>query len=140
MRAIRPLVLISIGGLLYMVIELLFRGRTHWTMFIVGGMCFYFIGLINEIIPWGMPLFWQCLIGAAIVTIMEFVSGCIINLALGWAVWDYSGMPLNILGQVCLPFSIIWCFLSLAAIVTDDFIRYLMGEERPHYIIFGHKK
>ena len=117
MRVFRPITLISVGGLLYLLIEVLFRGETHWTMFVVGGLCFWMIGLINEIIPWEMSFWKQCLIGALIVTAIEFVSGCIINLWLGWNVWDYSEMPLNIMGQVCLPFSIAWVFISACAII-----------------------
>lgn len=136
MRAVKALVLWGIGGLLYICCELLFRGHSHWTMFIVGGICFVLIGVINEIIPWEMSIWQQTLIGAAIVTAVEFVSGCIINIWLGWAVWDYSDMPLNVLGQVCLPFTIIWLFLSVAAIILDDYLRYwLFGEEKPHYIL-----
>ena len=52
-------------------------------------------------------------------------------------VWDYSGMPLNYKGQICLPFSILWIFVSIAAVVLDDWLRYwLFGEERPHYTLF----
>ncbi len=128
--------LIVTGGLLYLEIEMLFRGRTHWTMFIVGGICFYLVGLVNEIIPWEMPLCKQCAIGACIITAIEFLSGCIINLWLGWNVWDYSEMPLNVLGQICIPFSVAWYFLSLAAIILDDYLRYLMGKEKPRYSLF----
>ena len=134
MRALKPLILLSIGGFLYVMIELVFRGRTHWTMFLVGGLCFWLIGLINEIIPWEMLLWKQCIVGAVIVTTVEFISGCIINLGLGWNVWDYSDMPFNLLGQICLPFSIAWIGLSAVAIVIDDYLRYwLFGEEKPHY-------
>ena len=134
MRALRPLVLIGIGGLLYVLVELAFRGRSHWTMFLVGGLCFWLIGLINEVLPWEMPLWKQCIIGAVIVTAIEFLAGCIINLWLGWDVWDYSNMPFNVLGQICLPFSLLWILLSAVAIVVDDHLRYWMyGEEKPHY-------
>ena len=134
MRALRPLVLIGIGGLLYVLVELAFRGRSHWTMFLVGGLCFWLIGLINEVLPWEMPLWKQCIIGAVIVTAIEFLAGCIINLWLGWDVWDYSNMPFNVLGQICLPFSLLWILLSAVAIVLDDHLRYWMyGEEKPHY-------
>lgn len=134
MRALRPLVLIGIGGLLYVLVELAFRGRSHWTMFLVGGLCFWLIGLINEVLPWEMPLWKQCIIGAVIVTAMEFLAGCVINLWLGWDVWDYSNMPFNVLGQICLPFSLLWILLSAVAIVFDDHLRYWMyGEEKPHY-------
>nr|DAW41353.1 MAG TPA: Putative ABC-transporter type IV [Bacteriophage sp.] len=134
MRALRPLVLIGIGGLLYVLVELAFRGRSHWTMFLVGGLCFWLIGLINEVLPWEMPLWKQCIIGAVIVTAMEFLAGCVINLWLGWDVWDYSNMPFNVLGQICLPFSLLWILLSAVAIVLDDHLRYwIYGEEKPHY-------
>ena len=134
MRVIRPLILFGVGGLLYIVIELVCRGYTHWTMFFVGGLCFVLVGAINEVIPWEMSFILQCIIGGAIITAVEFVSGCIINLWLGWAVWDYSNMPLNLLGQICLPFSLLWVLISAVAIVFDDYIRYyLFGEEKPNY-------
>lgn len=134
MKALRPLVLIGIGGLLYVLIELAFRGRSHWTMFIVGGLCFWLIGLINEVIPWEMSFWKQCIIGAVIVTAVEFLTGSIINLWLGWNVWDYSNVPFNVLGQICLPFSLLWILLSAVAIVLDDHLRYwIYGEEKPHY-------
>lgn len=137
MRWLKPLTLISVGGFLYVLLELIFRGRSHWTMFLVGGLCFWLIGLINEIIPWEMPLWKQCVIGAIIITSVEFVAGCIINILLGWQVWDYSNLPFNIWGQICLPFAVLWFFLSAVAIVLDDYLRYrLFGEEKPHYKVF----
>lgn len=137
MRALRPLILSSIGGLLYVLCELVFRGYSHWTMFLVGGICFWMIGLINEVIPWKMPLWEQCLIGSFIITAVEFLSGCVINLWLGWDVWDYSNLPFNVLGQVCLPFMALWFFLSAVGIVLDDYLRYwLFSEEKPHYKLF----
>lgn len=130
----KQLILWAIGGLLYVMVELVWRGRSHWTMFVVGGICFVSIGLINEVIPWSMKLRYQGIIGALIVIVVEFISGCIINIWLGWAVWDYSDLPLNLFGQICLPFTIIWFFIALAAIVIDDYLRYwLFGEERPMY-------
>lgn len=92
------------------------------------------IGGVNEYIPWEIPLWLQAGIGAVIITVLEFICGCIVNLALGWNVWDYSNTPLNILGQVCLPFTIIWFLISHAGIVLDDYLRYwLFKEEKPHY-------
>lgn len=128
------LVLGNIGGIVYILIELLYRGYSHWTMFLVSSISFILIGLINEFISWDMKLWKQMLIGASIVTIMEFISGCIINIGLGWHVWDYSNLQLNIMGQICLTFSIIWFFISLIAIIADDYLRYwLFQEEKPHY-------
>ena len=105
-------------------------------MFVLGGVSFVFLGLINEIIPWQMLLWKQMLIGTAGITTLEFVTGCIVNLWLGWHVWDYSGMPGNILGQICPQYTILWILVSLAGIVLDDWIRFLFfDEDRPHYKI-----
>ena len=128
------LFLFLVGGVLYNLIEILFRGHTHWTMYIVGGVCFILLGLLNEITDWEFPLLWQAIDGGIIITLVEFVAGCIVNLWLGWGVWDYSNMPFNLLGQICLPFSAIWCVISIFGIVLDDYIRYIFfGEEKPRY-------
>lgn len=97
-------VLALIGGSIYVFIELVWRGYSHISMFILGGVCFVIIGLINELFPWDLGLLWQSIIGAFVVTICEFVTGLIVNVWLRLGVWDYSGLPFNIMGQICLPF------------------------------------
>lgn len=126
------------GGCLYVLLELLWRGHSHWTMFLLGGACFVLIGLLNELLPWEMPLVLQGVIGsAAIVTPLEFATGCVVNLWLGWGVWDYSGLPCNLLGQVCLPFALLWVPVAMAAVVLDDWLRWRwFGEDKPHYTLF----
>lgn len=126
--------LFLIGGCIYYLIEVLARGHSHWTMFILGGLCFVLLGVLNEVFPWEMPLLLQMAIGCVIITILEFITGCIVNLWLGWNVWDYSDIPFNILGQVCLKNSVYWFGLSAVGIVLDDYIRYWsFGEEKPRY-------
>lgn len=94
-------------------------------MFVLGGICFVIMGLLNEhIFPWELGLLQQCLISAAIITVFEFVTGCIVNLWLGWNVWDYSELPFNLCGQICLYFFLLWIPLSTLGIVADDWIRY----------------
>ena len=133
-QLIKHLTLLLTGGSLYVVIELLWRGYSHWTMFILGGICFVCLGLINEIISWEMPLWQQILVGTCIVTALEFLTGCVVNLSFGWAIWDYSNMAGNILGQVCPQYMILWMPVSLIGIVLDDWLRYWwFGQERPHY-------
>ena len=103
-------------------------------MFALGGLCFIGLGLINEVLPWDMPLWQQVVIGAGIITVLEFLTGCVVNLWLGWGVWDYSNKPGNILGQICPQFFLLWLLVSLAGIVLDDWLRYWwFGEEWPHY-------
>ena len=125
-----------IGGFSYTAIEIIYRGYTHWTMFIIGGLAFFLIGCINEKYR-KMPLVKQMTIGSIVITTLEFVCGCIVNLWLGWNVWNYSNMPFNLLGQICLPFSVLWFFLSAVAVVADDTIRHLLwNEKKPKYKLF----
>ena len=90
------------------------------------------IGAINEVYTFEMPLVRQMAISAVMVTIVELLAGLLINC--DYSIWDYRNMPFNILGQICLPYTVLWFFLSLLAIVIDDYIRYwLFHEEKPHY-------
>lgn len=130
-------ILASIGGAVYVCLELLFRGRSHWTMAVLGGVLFLIIGSFNEILPWEMPLLLQAVLGAVVVTMAELAAGILLNRWLGLGIWDYSNMPFNLWGQICLPFSVLWVFLAGIAVVLDDWLRYwLFREERPYYAIF----
>jgi hypothetical protein len=129
-------ILALIGGITYVLIELAWRGYSHISMFILGALCFVLLGGINEFLPWELGFVWQMLIGAGIVTILELIVGIVVNVWLGLEVWDYSNLPFNFMGQICLPFSFAWTLLSGVAIVVDDYLRYwLFGEEKPHYKI-----
>jgi uncharacterized membrane protein len=121
-------IIFLIFGFLYICLELLYRGHTHISMFFVGGLCGVLIGLINDNTP-DMPLFYQCILGTTIVTLIEFISGCYLNIYLGLGVWDYSHVPFNFLGQVCLPFSIIWMLLSIPVIYLDDYLKNKLLKE-----------
>ena len=126
-----------VGGFTYYNIELIYRGYSHISMFLLASFLFILIGLINEFLSWDTPLFIQSIIGAIIVTAFEFITGCIVNLWLGLNIWDYSNEPLNVMGQICLPFTFIWIVLSCIAIILDDYLRYyIFNEEKPHYKVF----
>ena len=136
-KLVKFLILLSSGGLIYVLIEFLYRGRSHWSMFLVGGICFVLIGGLNNWFPWNWSILRQMGISAAIVTAVEFVSGILLNMVLNLDVWDYSNMPFNLLGQICLPFTAIWFFLSAVAVVLDDWIRHILWKEKmPHYKLF----
>lgn len=133
----KAVTLFLIGAAAYAGIEVLWRGHTHWTMAVLGGILFLLLGGINEVLPWKMPLALQCCIGAVMVTAAEFLAGLILNVWLGMNIWDYSDVPGNILGQICPQFIGAWLGLSLVAILLDDWLRHwFWGEARPHYRIF----
>ncbi len=97
------------------MIEILWRGHSHWSMFLVGGTCFHLIGTIGT----RLRRHGAFVIGAACsaaVTVIEYISGCLFNRRLKLNVWDYSKMPANLHGQVCLLYSVLWGGLSLLAL------------------------
>ncbi|MTI65177.1 MAG: hypothetical protein FH753_01055 [Firmicutes bacterium] len=121
-------------GVFYYGIEILWRGYSHLAMIIVAGLCGVLIGYINEYFTWDMLVWKQCGIATIIVLIVEFISGCILNLWLGLNIWSYAGVPFNLLGQICLQFALAWLPLTLVAILLDDLIRWkLFNEEKPRY-------
>ncbi len=133
-KLLKNLFLFVVGGDIYIIIEILYRGYSHWTMFLLGGVCFLCLGYINRFLPWETPLPLQMLIGSGIITTLELMTGCIVNIYLGWHVWDYSNVLFNLFGQICLPASIVWYFLSAVGIMLDDYLRYwIFHEEKPHY-------
>ena len=132
----KAMVLFCIGAVVYALIEILWRGYTHWLMAVLGGLLFLLIGAINEYFPWDMPLWLQAIIGSLLVTGAELIAGVILNLWLNMGIWDYSEMPFNFLGQICPQFILAWAGLSIVAIVLDDYIRFwLFGEDKPKYHI-----
>jgi uncharacterized membrane protein len=123
------LILFIVDGSVYVFMEMLFRGYSHISMFILGGICGIIIGGLNNWYSWDMSIIKQMFISGIIITILEYITGYIVNIKLKLNVWDYSNMPFNIDGQICLPFSIGWVFISLIGIVLDDWLRYILFDE-----------
>lgn len=106
------IIVFILGGFTYAMIEILFRGHTHWTMVLTGGACILTMYMLSGWLV-SVPLVVGAMTGAIIITFYELCVGLIVNVKLGWAVWDYSNMPGNILGQVCPTFTTIWFLLCL---------------------------
>ena len=130
LRLARALFLFTTGGTLYFAIEILWRGYSHFSMFLCGGLCFAGIYLIN-CICYRIPCVIRWLFGAVFITVIEFWCGVAVNLILGWEVWDYADLPFNLLGQVCLPFTFFWFFLCIPADLLCVIFRRLFRVELP---------
>ena len=104
------------GGIGYGSLELVWRGYTHWTMILTGGVCCALMQLIATRMREALWKKWvMC---AAVITTVEFVVGCVVNLKLGWQVWDYSSVRGNLLGQICPQFSLCWLALSVPGVAV----------------------
>ena len=107
----RYLIIFTAGSAGYGFIEILWRGRTHWSMLIAGGLCFVVFSVIEKNLK-NTRLLYKCILGSISVTLVELIFGLIFNVLLDQKVWDYSRMPLNLAGQICLTFSVLWGILS----------------------------
>lgn len=109
--------LFYLGGMCYAGLELLWRGFTHWSMFLLGGLCFLLVGNLKRFRPKRiLPL--RMAEAALLITLLELVCGLLVNRS--YRVWDYRHMPMNFLGQICLPFTLLWVPVSLVAMLLYD--------------------
>lgn len=111
----KEMMLFLTGGTLYPTLEILCRGKTDFSMALAGGSCLCLIDRVcNERLA-NMPLPVKCFAGSGIITAVEFGTGLVVNLLMKMNVWDYSNLPMNILGQICMPFSILWYLITIPA-------------------------
>ena len=106
------------GASFYSLLETIWRGHTHWSMSLTGGLVLLTVYTAER--RTHHTLWRRCLRSAGIITAYEFVVGCLVNLRLGWQVWDYSSQPGNVLGQVCPLFCFLWLMLSLPVLLLKS--------------------
>lgn len=120
-------VVFATGGIIYSLLEVIFRGFTHWTMTVTGGTALLIIYITNIKIK-AKSLILRCLAGCAIITALEFAVGCVVNRGLNMQVWDYSDEKYNVLGQICPLFSALWFLLCIPATLLSFFLRRRLGK------------
>lgn len=141
---LRSVTLFIVIGILYCSIELLFRNRTHWSMFVLSGFCgICFIDTPNNIYSFDLDYTIQVLISTILCTLSEGICGLIVNVWLQLNVWDYSKMTFGtfFFGQCNVLFCFAWALIISVVIFYCDAYNYyiLKIEPCPYYIIFGHK-
>ena len=100
--------LFALGGGGYVALELLWRGRSHWSMFAAGGTCFLLLGKLRRK---NLPLPVRAAAGAGIITAVELGTGLLVNR--DHRIWDYRRMPGNIRGQICPAYCALWVPVAL---------------------------
>ena len=126
MRKWKLPVLFAIGGLGYVGLELFWRGRSHGSMFLAGGSCFLLLGWLRKKLP-RLSLPGRALLGAGVITWVELLTGFVFNRS--YQVWDYRNMPVNLLGQICLPFSLLWLPVSLGAMALYGWLDRILSKD-----------
>lgn len=113
-----------LGCIAYPCLEIAFRGHSHWTMSLTGGLCFALLYDIQRRMP-HLPFWQKAMAGAFIITAAELSAGTVVNLWLGWAVWDYSGLRFHYLGQISFAFAALWYLLSSLFFAVAGCVRRL---------------
>lgn len=121
MKLWRQGMLFYLGGCLYCGLELLWRGWTHGSMFVLGGLCFLILGWLRHR---PIPIWAAMLLGAAAITALELTTGLLVNREFG--VWDYRGLWPNFRGQICLIFSLLWIPISLAGMEVNRLMEKML--------------
>ena len=133
------LILFICGFCLYITLEVCFKGYSFVLMGVCGGIAFILLDYINKILSWDTDILIQGGIGSCIITLMELIVGEILKYFKLPPMWDYSNLPLNFDGVICLEFSLIWVLVSIAGIIIADAINYYVFNEKPvpYYNLFG---
>lgn len=137
----KNIILFTVGFCLYITMEVLFRGYSFPLMGVCAGLVIVLLDKINDYISWDIDILVQCTLGMLMVTIMELIIGTIfLDTNLLPVMWDYSNLPLNFRGIICIPFMALWMILSFIAILVADSINYYVFDEEPapYYKLFGH--
>lgn len=140
MKINKSILLFLVGYCTYISIEVTYRNISYPIMGICGGLAILLLDKINDNISWNIDLCLQGLCGSALITFFELIIGEIaLHTSLLPIMWDYSNVPLNFDGVICLPFSIAWFFLSILAIFLADAINYYVLDKPqvPYYNLFG---
>ena len=124
------------GGFAYGLIEVSARGYTHISMGLLGGAAMLLIHKMNGRERTLVKLMLRSLFSALFITACELVTGELLNIRMGLNIWDYSHLPMNYDGQICLFFSCIWFALSAIGSVLDDLLRYFILHENRSFVLF----
>ncbi|MEG1870251.1 MAG: hypothetical protein RR205_05315 [Oscillospiraceae bacterium] len=124
-------IVFSIGAVCYGMTEILYRGYTHWTMVLTGGLCLLLSYIFNSNNK-NTSYIYRCVVVWLIILISEFLVGCIVNLWLGWNVWDYSREPFNFMGQICLMFSFLWLLMSIFIVQICNLLEKELSNNAGH--------
>lgn len=116
------LIIFLFGGVTYGMVEIMWRNHTHYTMVILGGLCFLVLYRLFTAMN-NYSLLEKCVAGAIIITFLEFLTGCIVNLLLNMGVWNYSKVPFNLLGQVCVLYSVLWGLICIPVAYLSKLIK-----------------
>lgn len=88
--------------------------------FLNGPICpIYGVGVVAVVVllePYENNLFILYVASIIVVTALEWVTGFILEKLFHSKWWDYSNMPLNLNGYVCLLFSLIWGVACVAIV------------------------
>lgn len=137
-KTIPLFIIFNVSGLIYVCLELLWRGRSHWTMYLCAGLCGLVMAAINDnLLKFKTDFRIQVIVSAIICTLTEFLFGLAFNG--DFTIWDYRNTfgTLHFLGdQVNILFLGVWALISIFALPFLDWMQWKLGlGNKPYYRI-----
>lgn len=92
-------------------------GASSLWMFLLGGLCGLLLYIIYQVLIFNnrkllnFNLFFASILGAFVITMLEFIVGVILNCMLHLYIWDYTNSFLNIKGQICFAHTFVYFIL-----------------------------
>lgn len=140
----RKITLFILCGIIYCLVEIIWRGYTHVSMFILAGLLGVFcIDTPNNIYGYDLDYFLQVIISTILCTLGEGICGLIVNVWLKLSVWNYSNLfGTFFFGQCNIFFVFAWmAIIGLFGIFFCDAYNYYIckDNEQPYYKIFKYE-
>lgn len=111
-----------LGWVLEVSYRVLNTGKFSNRGFLIGAYCpIYGIGAILALYlikPFKNNIVMLFIVSFIITSILEFVTGFVLEKIFKYKWWNYSDLPFNIKGYICLKFSIIWGLACIFLINT----------------------
>lgn len=100
-----------------------FMGYTSLWMIPIGG----YVGIITHLINlFFASIFIKMIMFMILITILEYISGLLLNAIFDLNLWDYSNSKFNIDGQICIQYSLLWFLLAYPALWFDNILRNIL--------------
>ena len=134
-RLLQVAFIFALSGTIYVCMEMLFRGYSHWSMWVLAGICGVIIALVNNgiFLSSKTPFELQVAFCSACCVAGEYIAGLIVNQ--DFQVWDYREMIGTFAGgQLNVFFIMAWIIICIFGIPFLDWIEWkLLNGRKPVY-------
>ena len=106
------------------------RGFLHGPLCPIYGLCISSMVIVLDNINVTLP--FLLVVATIVISIIEYLTGYILEKLFKTKYWDYTDDPFNIHGRICLHFSIMWGITSVGVVkIIHPLIKYIVTSITP---------